>query len=1768
MVSPAAAPSAGLDALLARPPTPPRERQNDLDLKLNLNRHGLASHLTLRTPPSHSPDSAFSTNASSRRSGKRVEFTVHAEYHEPPTNTRKNGHRQSTPIPAPSYTGLSKPLKSILKPTSSPNPPNPLDPSAGYGEAGSTITLAAMLESAIKHLAGNDRDSKVDAYTMLVRALKTSTNLPDRIALQSKMSLFMQFIQRDITTKGANGAIDPSMTNHALSLLTTFLLFPAIATAVTSDFAVFIIDHSIRSFEDSATPKEVVRLLMQVVVYQDFPSKVMTADRVGRLVASLHNMEKHIKGKSIIMSRIHVYRKLIKQSPTHMVSHSEWLMDLFMDMLSSLKDIRSGAIALGLEASFTVAKEKQLSKKVMEIFQMTIDETPYAKYYVQKLADMIEEKSEAAAVPRIWSVVILLLRCPIDRWEFFSQWLAIIQQCFNSSDYQTILEANYAWNRLVYALHLYDSSFLKTIGTLCQPFTQLRRKSKHLEELRKVRIEGICYLYYYAFKPILSSDKVDRYWDACVRTLIRTLAFSETDGKQADAQQLPPTDDASQAANILTGLFDSSNVRIWKEDRVAENMPLRPDELPPLDPKWIRRNTTRVFSVVEPILLRLFLDLGNPESSSSKLWKSLVRAVAAAASKEIKVSADAATFLGKALSLFVRIWSAGLEVAAPSVDMQLSFLKASEIYITTMILSIGHLPFTEKLLSINQQNTLVPVATPSHRSGKQHGPARPPLHHLFSILSSLPPGISDGKDLSNLFRAVFGPFIHARSNRGRKELVQELMQISLPDGPVSSGPWIFIAEALAIPADNSQSSYLSTDSTSQSPIGQDFRDIVKHLEKGAGNALNVPWFEWLSLFDFAVGQATELSGEAGCSVAVVEPLAKALFETLATDSNSINSDVYRYAVQLICNARQPRDRQALDAARRRLWGTTVAGVRSASFDPFDNLYRLTSRLLEVSYMTADSITDEALSCLITETSNFFARSNQVLVFKSLVQLQQGLGLWIQDAAERYGSKQRSTVAQAVTLLWDRVCNLFQETTLEQFQLDAIEQLLCCAFKSKHRHIVNNAVLLWNRGFENATEIKYPVTLRDVLLSLRPYVDIALPGLDTSNCDTNTSIPLFIDSQDDLDIVTSSGRLSRISSTPNPPPSGGIETPRSKQTPQSDLNKVQDLQASSRPTSARSTRSSKRNRTPKIRHDDSQIQFATIEEFSPSNRTIESQILTDRQKEVRQRQLENAGLLRSIQSSPENDTERLALTSRQAPTQQPSVTESQTTDRSATPKATRSFDYVSSTPTPRRGQNSIIDEDHEMTDDVPSSPPEPRRNLLPEMKSHSRDTCIIDDMPVTSSPISGSPVSKAPLGPRGEQLGLPVGAISIAMASVSKEEAPTSYGPRVAVARDPLADLKQEAAQDQFAVRPLIQRPETPVNIHTSKAQGTPKSDNEVFVDALTSPGVRGLSSRGALMATVDMIREDESEFKDRSFEMSDGEERSMARLVIELDSRKCDPLPDYDAESPEKAHRDKNTMECITVQTGLEQENGLINNRSNKPSPSATPTYTETDDSQSSTKKSKKRKRGPGGRRSSSGKKHRRDEKDGVDTLMDSQMLLANHELHSVSDTNPVGTSRVTEGDEVQHRSLQGSPDLSYNPGDQSSLEPLDLDSDGMDSDTAAVNLQLITEASQQSEAGDNAHFVDDAPAPSPVASEVEFTTHGDEEMQEVNMSENEPPDNTENSATPQVGLSIVERITASLKDSLEGLRTATLSREDVYMIEGMFMDIKKELYEAERRSR
>ena len=102
---------------------------------------------------------------------------------------------------------------------------------------------------------------------------------------------------------------------------------------------------------------------------------------------------------------------------------------------------------------------------------------------------------------------------------------------------------------------------------------------------------------YYTFKPNANLVQLESHWDTCLQPVLRQLALLDPNGKETDKPSSHALDNLDQAILILTGLFDSSTPRMWKEENILENNTVQWDELPPLDPKWVRRNSARVFSI-------------------------------------------------------------------------------------------------------------------------------------------------------------------------------------------------------------------------------------------------------------------------------------------------------------------------------------------------------------------------------------------------------------------------------------------------------------------------------------------------------------------------------------------------------------------------------------------------------------------------------------------------------------------------------------------------------------------------------------------------------------------------------------------------------------------------------------------------------------------------------------------------------------------------------------------------------------------------------------------------------------------------------------------------------------------------------------------------------------------------------------------------------------------------------------------------------------------
>lgn len=1433
-------PSRLLEVLPTRPPTPPRGTiHHDLD---PLAKQLIATQQrSLQTPPGlSSPSTSSSKDSSTRR--KRVGFSAKAQFQEAPAYSKSKSIRQN-PTPASLPPSTSRPVKGILKPTTAPNRLGPVTGVSLDGDKPGQIHVADMLESTLQQLAGADRESKIDAYTMLFRGLKASSNLPDRIALQEKMGLFMQFIQRDLTSKAPSGNIDILLVTTALKLLHTFLHFHGVASSIPRDFGIFFIEHCVRSFDDELAPKETTRHIMQALFLQNFPSEVMTFERVGRLIEALHNIESHLSGKSIVLGRIRVYEKLVKQCPQQMAVHSDWMQDLFTDMLSSAAEIRSAATKLGLSAAFTLNKDKRLVSRALELLNLTLEDKKYVELIADRLNIMLEDKEESVSVPRIWSVITLFIP-NLEQWDYFKPWSSILQRSFNHQSNSINKEALLAWSRFTYRKYLdrrLDHHI--AIKLIREPLlSKLRRRV-----LRNSVLSSIRNFYYYAFRPDVNLKMLDELWDSAIAPLMQRLS------------SIADEDDANvtQAAAILTSLLDCKTRRVWREDRITDSASIKDDELPAIESKWVRANSSRVLELVGPLLKRGFAELAVSGSQYQKLWRAVVHSVASASAKDVKLHDDTAKFTANAFTLLSTIWSEGPCLTMSGQPCSSSqFLDSTRDFVHILVSGLGLLPnpFMDKQFIQTKDNKFIVHTASSHRSSK--GTRRSPLHHLFLILARSPTSVPDDSEFAKFFDLVFAPFFEDKNEKAQANLAHELLRLLPMDATCSYGPWSLCATRLSTSLEASQFSDNSNGSGSGGNLGPEFREIVKTLERGLRSTPNLPSECWIRLFQNLTSRARDDAGDAGVAIAVVEPLASVISDLIPDEKEDVISNLCVDAtIELVATSTHPRDRQAVDAARKRLWGTTNVGNRSSSFDPFDNLYKLLTSVLEKLYANIGSYDLEMVVQLLKQVRSLFDRGNPELVFRTLLAIREGLTRCLEDEDHRLTRTEFPGVAEAVSLsntsntaqdlktdtlqirgLWQTLSSVISANSTDNLQLDLTEPLLCAAFASTHREIVNITANMWNQVYGCAEHIDYPARLKDVLSSLGPSVDVVRPGLEIPDEESDRHAN-FSESQDQsLDLPVAS--LARLQ--PTPQPRRGVisrsATPGSA--------KAQDG-FQDEPNANPAGRTGGKGRTPrsKPRHEDSQLEFTAIGS-PPALVTETSEVLTDRQREVRERQQENAALFPEIRSSPTEKTKK----ARSNTTQNHPETASRGITRACTPDNERDFeDCLTSTPTPRRGQSAMLPEqDHDMTD-PPSSPPEPRgHRLLAELKAQAIDKSSVDEWQFSSSPISGSPNVAHPTLASSQLMELDDVTDDLRLdednedsnADISGVETTEVYSSQPEVIEEttilePAEVMALPAMQQATGQR----SPTTPSGrqLRSRTVQITPRSDNEEFVDARSSP---------------------------------------------------------------------------------------------------------------------------------------------------------------------------------------------------------------------------------------------------------------------------------------------------------------------------------------------
>ncbi|KAG9256126.1 Rap1-interacting factor 1 N terminal-domain-containing protein [Emericellopsis atlantica] len=1737
-----------LDNLPPRPPTPPRDtnHRETADGSASLLDRSLpspeAAVQTWHTPPNGNspatPSCAHLTDGSASRLGKRVVWSGRTEYRDPPDYKKAfDSFDKSSPVSLSSAARL-KPLKGILKITASPVTfASPLSSQLdGYTE---TQSIAEMLESTVKHLAGSERDSKLDAYMMLVRGLRSSSNLPDRVALQAKLGLLIQFIQRDMLAKQEDGSADFQLVNQALKTLATFLQFGDVKSAVPNEAAASIMDQAIRTFENPSTSKESTRNFMHIVRCQNFSPKIMTAERVARIVHALHKIEDHVKGKSIIMSRIMLYRRLVWQCRSHMVAVSNgWLKDLFTGMLSTIQEIQLKAIELGLEVGYLYRQERRLAAEVKVMLDTSNEQQTYMEFYMDKMRAMLADKQRSYAAPQIWSVVTLLgRRCPLDQWEHFTAWFTLIQGAFNTSDLRTKQETNYAWNRYA-CLSLKETSKVtpRLLEGLVKPLTsQLRRKlnekcPEDSKKLRRTVVSGACTLYYYLFSPV-SEQKKDTLiaWDFAVQPVIAQLVTATY------------PDDLATATRILLRLVDVSTPVLWKPERIQAATPVRPDELPSIDPKWIRAHSDRIFNALGGIMLQSVQNLADRDSPAYKLWKAVVHAVAAASAKDIKVSDETVAFVARSLGLLSTIWSAG---CADEETFSSKFLPGIRNYITVLVDNLGLLPLTGKKLSVSvdSANVFEPIATPSHRPAKPQGVVATPLQHLFNMLSVVPTGGRDDDDLAAFFISTFEMFLAGKPDKARIDLVKDLQRQSPANASAPYAVWMLGSQAVALTLSGDN----KLDSNGDRFLGPEFREITNFLCNGLLSHPNLPSQAWMSIFNDFSQRVTSGFGDAGRAIVIIEPLAKVL-----VDVDQAVALHHEASCALIESARFPRDRQAIDAARRRLWGAEL--VPSKTTDPFDHLYRLADRKLITSYEALGEQEGSPLRAVtvLKATKQFIAASFSSTGFASASRLQHGLSVWLLDEKRQVKPSNDDELANSLLALWTDLCSeMAKARHLERSQFQQLDTLLSAAFQSTSRPVQSKAAETWNAIVREDETPECSDSLKTIVSSLQSKVDLPLAGSNQSGGNFGAQMSSDPEPQPGSAIgIPSTGQSSGVSLRSKP-----TMTAKAQESTISSAKKRRlDATPEASPVrgSKRLARSS-RNTTPRLRHDNSQIQFQPFASSSPEQG--ESQHLTERQKEVRERQKENVFLGSDAQlETPDNDLE--AATALEDALSTPKAKANSALK--STPQKTTYEEHISSTPTPRRGQLIPMDLDN----DPPSSPPEVRPYpLLSEIHSRSSAKSALEEQ--WSSPVA-SPVPDRQHVPAA----IEVPHVDLTNDSTQPSTEPQPQGRQTRSTRKPDVSQEEEVIPSSVPdmgspslarvtrakrtrgsrVNKAQEPPQPPASAPQraatppQAAQSSPKSGaDDVYVDARASPSISPPPE------LPDMTQES----NDTSFAFSETDDSQFMRFAAEMESGA--PVRHAPALTRESS------SSLSSVQAG-DVSADIVKSTPAEPVEVVTAVVKAEEEAEEEPRSQRKRgKRKSSARSRDTRRKRRRSEEPEPEQRPTRNKAKRRAKVAAKSNARRSARRMQVEEEtrELEDVSVEAGPvevvdtnkggDIVFDDDDASSSRDTDEE----------IMSQLVSESNAASQAGSvppeaSLVVIEDSMATSSFSLDKAVQAEVEQEKKEE-----------------QVEARSAESIMGMLRAGMAGLQNASLSRDDFNQIEDMLMEMKRELFEAERRGR
>lgn len=1010
------------DSMSEQPPTPPREVSKAVDDAVSFldDSHEIERALSKSLMQRRSslqaavPSPAASQESATASTAKKVGFSPHPVYHQSQGNNLLELHG-NRPTEHHTSTRPGKPLKSILKLTHAPPlTPDDLDTKLSYFSPDVPGSFAKMLQSVLTQLASQSVTNRLDAYLILNGSLQTYGDVPDTAALVQQLGLLTQFLARDMAWKNSDGRLDTNIALQALKLTNVLLFNDNISAALDSDFRCFLVDRSINVTESTDTPKQIMKAHVHLLAQPKLQAAAMSASRADKILNALQTIDQRCSGNNVISTRLVIYQRLLEQAPTLMLTRArEWLEQTFHCMLSSISDVRGRAIDTCTKGGIRLGTQPHAAKAMSDFLDTEIDEgQSYYQYFSAKIIEMLGDKETAACVPRIWSALVLYFRNrrkPLEKWTGFRSWLVIIQKCLNSSDVMVRYEATLAWNKLVYTATSDASLSTAMMKMLKTPIVSGIERRGHDPFSRQIRQHAIdCYhnLLHYGLRPSLSAQELESAWDVLVDPVLSSMIKASAKGQ-------------TTACRMICGLL-SSNGGVWNANAALMATPIRSEDLPRLDPRWIRSNIAKVLTLLQPALRSSLWSSQELNSAVHPAWAALMQTASDAGAQEVKTSNDLKQAIAHLVGVSRQLWSCR---SAPR-DSDVNHFRSNYIsLLEAMISTIGPGHFTEDFLATSNSDLIEVAPTPSTKRSKHHSAPQSPIVLILGPLFTIE-GVGNACEIESQPTASHLLRLFVTSRPTTLASLEFLARTYFALQNHSDSPTRYDQQSLWKAFASSMTMVLkSVSSTAQQQQQQQPENLglsLKHSTDvfGAGLPTVIELEPLMSLYDAMYEAAKVGSNDGGIVLGVMEPAAKAIASEATLLSVQRRLQLAEY---ILSKAVWPKTRQYLESARKSLWGVGLAPSKASTFDPFDQVYSMTVNTMISMYESLDdgiSWERDTGRQFFATTVAFLEKAPLSLLLTGIRRTQEGFAAWIQDEARKTGNEdgESQQVGQAVTLV--------------------------------------------------------------------------------------------------------------------------------------------------------------------------------------------------------------------------------------------------------------------------------------------------------------------------------------------------------------------------------------------------------------------------------------------------------------------------------------------------------------------------------------------------------------------------------------------------------------------------------------------------------------------------------------------------------------------------------------------------------------------------------